>query len=257
MAEQQHIDNPIPHHIGIIMDGNGRWAKNKTQARLDGHRSGVETVSDIIKAALELKVKRLTLYTFSTENWLRPKKEITGLFGLIDSYIASKQEEFLKENIRFTCIGDLSALPKETQDSLYQLIEKSAKNDRFTVCTAINYGGRAEIVHAAKKIAQMALKNPDMIDKIDETTVASCLYDADMPDPELIIRTGGEKRVSNFLIWQAAYSEWYFTDVLWPDFKKQNFFDAIDFYKTRQRRFGMTEAVTLNQPKQTAEASLP
>ncbi len=247
MKPKLAILNPIPRHVGIIMDGNGRWAENQTKERLYGHQKGVETVSDIIKAALELKIDFLTLYTFSTENWLRPKQEVSGLFQLIESFISDKEQEFLRENIRFTCIGDLSALPAKTQKMLQSLIEKSANGERLTICAALNYGGRAEIITAVKQFAQNALQNPALISKLNEQEFASLLYTNDMPEPELIIRTGGEKRISNFLLWQSAYSEWYFTDILWPNFSKQDFFTAVDFYRTRKRRFGMAVAMPSNE----------
>ena len=247
MKPKLAILNPIPNHVGIIMDGNGRWAENQTKERLYGHRKGVETVSDIIKAALELKIEFLTLYTFSTENWLRPKQEVSGLFQLIESFIGDKEQEFLRENIRFTCIGDLSALPAKTQKMLHSLMEKSEKGNRITICAALNYGGRAEIINAVKKFSQSTLQNPELISKLDEKEFESLLYTADMPEPELIIRTGGERRVSNFLLWQSAYSELYFTDILWPNFGKKDFFEAVEFYRTRKRRFGMSEAMPPNE----------
>ncbi len=242
MADSTALHNPTPKHIGIIMDGNGRWAKQRKQQRLFGHRKGVEKVSDIIQVAIDIDVKFLTLYSFSTENWRRSEDEVSGLFKLIEQFIKDKGKEFLQENIRFTCIGDLSALPDKTQKALNQLVEQTCDNTRITICAALNYGGRADIMQAAQKFAKMVADKEIAADALDEPLFDSLLNTSDMPAPELIIRTGGEKRVSNFLIWQSAYSEFYFTDSLWPDFSKDEFLAAIEFYQTRNRRFGNSEA---------------
>ena len=234
----QNYPNPPPQHIGIIMDGNGRWAKTKGKDRLFGHRRGVETVSDVIKAALEHNIRYLTFFSFSTENWRRPKDEIDGLFKLINYFIDDKADEFLKENIRFQTVGDIATLPEKTQTKINNLAQRSQDGARMTVCVALNYGGRADIVQASKKIATLVKNGAFDIDSLDEAQFQKFLYTSGMPDPELIIRTSGEQRISNFMLWQIAYSELYFTDILWPDFDRTAFAEAIDNYQKRTRRLG-------------------
>ncbi len=232
------LQNPVPSHVGIIMDGNGRWAKNQGKPRLFGHNRGVEIISNIIQAAIELKIKYLTLFSFSTENWQRPTEEINGLFELIETFIDAKQNDFLKEEIRFTIIGDLSAFPNHIIQKLSNLVHDSQNHLKMTVCIALNYGGKHDIVQAAQSFAREISQGKLAIEDLTEARFAQYLYTNTMPEPELIIRTSGEQRISNFLLWQIAYSELYFSDTLWPDFTRECFFQAITAYQTRNRRIG-------------------
>jgi undecaprenyl diphosphate synthase len=228
----------IPHHIGIIMDGNGRWAKKRGLPRTAGHPAGVDAVRKIVRACGELGVSYLTLYTFSTENWLRPKTEVSFLMDLLVKITRKEIDSLKANNVRLSVIGDLSALPPKTRTALVEGIEKMKGNSGLTLNLAINYGGRAEIVYAAKQFAKQALENPGIIDTVDEKVFSNYLYTKDSSDVELVIRTGGECRISNFLLWQAAYAELYITDVLWPDFDKDCLVKAIEEYNNRDRRFG-------------------
>ncbi|MGA2508283.1 MAG: isoprenyl transferase [Chitinispirillaceae bacterium] len=228
----------IPRHIGIIMDGNGRWAKKRGLPRTAGHAAGVDATRGIVRASGELGTSYLTLYTFSTENWQRPKMEVSFLMDLLVKMTRREIENLNANNVRLRTIGDLSALPAKARNVLLEGIEKLSGNTGLTLNLAVNYGGRAEIVAAAKTIAREAVKKPSIIDALDEKDFASHLYTKDIPDPELIIRTGGDCRISNFLLWQAAYAELYITDVLWPDFDKKCLVAAIDEYNRRDRRFG-------------------
>jgi len=228
----------IPQHIGIIMDGNGRWAQRRGQQRSDGHRAGTEATKRTVRACGELGVKFLTIYVFSAENWARPTQEVNLLMDLLVEMTIKELTELQDNNVRLRTIGDFNKLPPKTQNTLQQAMEQTAQNTGLTLILAVSYGGRAEIVQAAKAIAQKALKNPEIVDKIDEALFASHLYTAQYPDPELIIRTGGDERISNFLLWQAAYSELFITDVLWPDFDKHLLTEAIAEFNRRERRFG-------------------
>jgi undecaprenyl diphosphate synthase len=228
----------VPRHIGIIMDGNGRWAKKRGLPRPAGHRAGIEAVRRAVYACGEIGVQYLTIYTFSTENWARPKFEVNMLMELLVEVTRREIEELHKNNVRLRAIGNLDMLPKKTKKVLLEGIEKLDSNTGLTLSLALNYGGRAEIVHAAKQFAAAALETPSLVEKINEKTFSKYLYTADMPDPELIIRTSGECRISNFLLWQAAYAELYITDVLWPDFDKECLVKAIQEYNARDRRFG-------------------
>ena len=228
----------VPRHIGIIMDGNGRWAKKQGLPRTAGHRAGIDAVRRAVYACGELGVQYLTIYTFSTENWGRPKFEVTMLMDLLVEVTRREIKELHKNNVRLRAIGNLEMLPKKTRKVLLDGIEQLNANTGLTLSLALNYGGRAEIVHAAKLFAAAAVKDPSLVEKIDEKNFSTYLYTADMPDPELIIRTSGECRVSNFLLWQGAYSEIYITDTLWPDFDKECLVKAIEEYNSRDRRFG-------------------
>ncbi len=224
----------IPQHIAIIMDGNGRWANERGKERSFGHQAGVEAVHKVTAECVRLGVKYLTLYTFSTENWNRPVEEVSALMGLI---LTSLEEEiFMKNNVRFRMIGDMNRLPANVQEKIKELEEHTAKNDSMTAVIALSYSSRWEITKAVRDIVADAPK------EITEETVSQYLETRFMPDPELLIRTGGEKRISNYLLWQIAYSELYFCDTYWPDFDEESLHKAIADYQGRQRRFGKTEA---------------
>ena len=230
--------NNIPNHVAVIMDGNGRWAKKKGRLRIFGHKNGVQSVRETIEAAAELGVNVLTLYAFSTENWKRPKKEVDTLMSLL---AASLQKEFksLQENdIQLRAIGDLNSLPENARKGLEEVIKKTQHNKRMILNLALSYGSRAEIVNAVKSISKKVVNNELQIENIDKKTINNHLYTFSLPDVDFLIRTSGEQRISNFLLWQIAYAELYFTKTLWPDFKKQDFFDAISEYQNRERRYG-------------------
>lgn len=231
-------NNNIPQHIAIIMDGNGRWATERGKARSYGHQAGVETVRRITSECTRLGVKYLTLYTFSTENWNRPETEIAALMGLVLSSL--EDEIFMKNNVRFKVIGDIERLPAEVQRKLQETIDHTANNTAMTMVVALSYSSRWEITKAMKDIAQKALDGQLSVDDITEDTVSQSLTTASIPDPDLLIRTGGELRISNYLLWQIAYSELYFCDTFWPDFNEADLHKAIADYQHRQRRFGKT-----------------
>jgi undecaprenyl diphosphate synthase len=228
----------IPRHIGIIMDGNGRWAKQRGLPRTAGHRAGVDAVRTVVRACGELGVSYLTIYTFSTENWGRPRLEVSMLMDLFVEMTRREIDNLDKNNVRLRAIGDLERLPPKTRKVLLDGIERLRGNTGLTLILALNYGGRTEIVSAAKKFALDAAADPSLIKKLDEKEFGRYLYTNDIPDPELIIRTSGECRISNFLLWQGAYSELYITDVFWPDFDKEQLVKAIEDYNGRDRRFG-------------------
>ena len=231
-------NNNIPQHIAIIMDGNGRWATERGKPRSYGHQAGVETVRRITSECTRLGVKYLTLYTFSTENWNRPETEIAALMGLVLSSL--EDEIFMKNNVRFKVIGDIERLPVEVQRKLQETIDHTANNTAMTMVVALSYSARWEITKAMKDIAQKALDGQLSVDDITEDTVSQSLTTALIPDPDLLIRTGGELRISNYLLWQIAYSELYFCDTFWPDFNEADLHKAIADYQHRQRRFGKT-----------------
>ena len=233
------IPEKIPKHIAIIMDGNGRWANEKGQDRLFGHVSGVESVRETVKTGIELGVSYLTLYAFSTENWKRPKEEVDGIMDLLITSIANEIEEFNKNGVRLLTIGEINDLPKQCAKSLNNAIELTKENSKLTLILALNYSSKWEINQALKKIA-FAVKTDDIaISEITEELIHQYLFTNSIPDPELLIRTGGEYRISNFLLWQIAYSELYFTEIQWPDFRRENLVLAIIEYQNRERRFGM------------------
>lgn len=225
--------NNIPKHIGIIMDGNGRWAKKRGLPRSMGHKAGVEAIREIVKECSRLGVKYLTIYAFSTENWKRPDDEVSTLMTLLAEYLKNEFEELNKNNVIINHIGSISKLPKVCQDELIDAYEKTRNNTGLTLNLALNYGGRQEILDAVKKIA-----SENIAGKITEDNFNDYLYTKGMPYPDLIIRTSGEMRLSNFLIWQSAYSEFWASDIYWPDFKKENLRKAIYDYQKRDRRYG-------------------
>lgn len=231
-------NNNIPQHIAIIMDGNGRWATEHGKPRSYGHQAGVETVRRITSECTRLGVKYLTLYTFSTENWNRPETEIAALMGLVLSSL--EDEIFMKNNVRFKVIGDIERLPVEVQRKLQETIDHTAGNTAMTMVVALSYSSRWEITKAMKDIAKKVLDGQLSVDDITEDTVSQSLTTASIPDPDLLIRTGGELRISNYLLWQIAYSELYFCDTFWPDFNEADLHKAIADYQHRQRRFGKT-----------------
>ncbi len=225
---------PIPTHVAIIMDGNGRWATRRGLPRLAGHRAGTENIRPITFKAAELGIKYLTLWAFSTENWRRPREEVEGLMQILSEVIERETEELHRHGAQLRHIGSLEGLSPQLQEKIHRAIQRTKDNERIVLTIAFNYGGRAEIVHAIRRIVADRLP-PEVI---DESTVSRYLYTAGMPDPDLIIRTSGELRTSNFLLWQAAYAEYYFTPTLWPDFSPEEFEAAIRDYQQRERRFG-------------------
>ena len=229
----------IPQHIAIIMDGNGRWAKGKGKLRVFGHRNGVQSVRDVVEGAAEVGIKYITLYTFSSENWNRPKLEVSAIMELMISTIHKEINNFMKNNIRLKAIGDLNMLPEKCYAELNVAIKKTSENTGITLTLALSYSSRREIVQAAKNIAEKVQKGELSVADIDEETFENNLYTSGMPAPELMIRTSGEYRISNYLLWQIAYAELYFTPKLWPDFKREDLFEAIIDYQKRERRFGM------------------
>lgn len=230
----------IPQHIAIIMDGNGRWAMERGKERTYGHQAGVEAVRRITSECTRLGVKYLTLYTFSTENWNRPDDEVAALMGLVLSSL--EDEIFMKNNVRFRVIGDLGRLPEAVQQKLRETEEHTEKNDAMTMVVALSYSSKLEIVRAMQKMAQEVKDGTLAPEAIDENTIDKHLWTSFMPDPDLLIRTGGEVRISNYLLWQIAYSELYFCDTYWPDFDEQELHKAIQSFQSRQRRYGKTEA---------------
>jgi undecaprenyl diphosphate synthase len=237
--EKIQIDR-IPRHVAIIMDGNGRWAKRQGLARMFGHKQGVETVHRITEAAAELGISYMTLYAFSTENWNRPKEEVDALMALLVDTIAKETPTLMKNNIRLQTIGDLSRLPQTTRERFLACIQETSVNTGLTLVIALSYSARWELILAAQKIAQEVKDGNLLVEDINEEVVGGYLTTRDMPDPDLLIRTSGELRISNFLLWQLAYSELYFTDCLWPEFTTEEFYRAIVDYQGRERRFGKT-----------------
>jgi len=230
----------LPRHIAIIMDGNGRWAKEKGKLRIFGHHSGVLSVRDVVEGACNLDLKYLTLYTFSSENWNRPKLEVMAIMELMVNTIHKEIENFMKKNVKLNAIGDLNMLPEKCLKELNNAIETTAANTGLVLTLALSYSSRREIVRAAKNITVKVQNGQLNINDIDEELFENNLYTVDMPDPELLIRTSGEFRISNYLLWQIAYAELYFTPKLWPDFRKEDLYEAILDYQKRERRFGMT-----------------
>jgi Undecaprenyl pyrophosphate synthetase (EC 2.5.1.31) len=228
----------IPTHIAIIMDGNGRWAKQRGLPRVAGHKRGVDTVKIIVEACAELGVKYLTLYTFSTENWNRPKDEVSTLMKLLLKSLKDRVDELCENDIRLTTVGDINALPNVVQKQLLEDIERTKNNKKMVLNLAISYSGRWEIVKGIKKLCDAVKNNKFDMDDLDEKSFAQFLESNDIPDPDLVIRTSGEFRVSNFLLWQIAYSEFVITDVYWPDFDRQQLYQAIRQFQKRERRFG-------------------
>jgi undecaprenyl diphosphate synthase len=233
-AKQQPKITKLPRHVAIIMDGNGRWAKARGLPRLAGHRAGTENLRRVISACVEFGIKYLTIYAFSTENWGRPKEEVDGLMNIIEDVIDTELEELHRQGVQLRHIGRLDRINPTLQQKVRNAIELTKNNDRLILCIAFNYGGRDEIICAIRRMIADGL-SPD---QIDDARVSNYLFTAGLPDPDLIIRTSGEMRISNFLIWQAAYAEWYVTRTFWPDFDKEELRKALVSYSQRQRRFG-------------------
>ncbi len=231
-----------PNHVAIIMDGNGRWAQQQGHDRLFGHNFGVESVREVLKAAQEINVKYLTLYAFSTENWNRPKTEVDGLMELLVRTINNEVDELHESDVIISGIGNLDGLPDSCRNELNAAYEKTKNNKGVNLILALNYSARWELIEANRKIAAKVLSGELKLEQITDEIISNELTTKDIPDPELLIRTSGELRISNFLLWQIAYAELYFTDKLWPDFKKEDFYEAILDYQSRERRFGMVSA---------------
>jgi undecaprenyl diphosphate synthase len=250
---KDHINSEfLPKHIAVIMDGNGRWAKNHGKPRVFGHKNGVNAVREITEAAAELGVEHLTLYAFSSENWNRPKLEISALMGLLIETVKKELKTLNKNDIRLNAIGDIEHLPSKTREALLFGIENTKSNQRMTLNLALNYGARQEILHGIQSIVEEIINGKMDISDISEESFSKALFTNNIPDPDLMIRTSGEMRISNFLLWQSAYTELYFTPVLWPDFKKEHLYEAIVEYQKRERRFGKTgeqvsKSIKINQ----------
>jgi undecaprenyl diphosphate synthase len=236
---QINTDN-LPNHIAIIMDGNGRWAEMKGKPRVFGHKNGVTSVKDVIEGCREIGVNYLTLYAFSTENWNRPKLEVRTLMALLVSSLRKELNTLVKNNIKLNTIGNIENLPEKAQVELAEEVEKTKNNTSLTLTLALSYGSREEIVNVIRNISKKVVNNQISVEEINENIINNHLYTFSLPDVDLLIRTSGEKRISNFLLWQIAYAELYFTNTLWPDFRKENLFNAIVDYQQRERRFGKT-----------------
>jgi undecaprenyl diphosphate synthase len=241
MSLLSQIDSKnVPQHIAIIMDGNGRWAKQQGESRIYGHYEGVNSVRDVVEGAALAGVKYLTLYAFSTENWNRPKEEVDALMELLVATISGEAPQLNKKNVRLLAIGNLNSLPPKCLEELNESIELTSKNTGLNLVLALSYSAKWELVNAVKQIADATKNNQLNVEDISEKTVEQYLCTKNIPDPELMIRTSGEHRISNFLLWQLAYAEFYFTETLWPDFRKEDLFSAIINYQNRERRFGKT-----------------
>jgi undecaprenyl diphosphate synthase len=241
MSLKEKLDKSrLPRHVAIIMDGNGRWAKKQGAMRMFGHKQGVQTVRDVTEAATELGLKYLTLYVFSTENWNRPKTEVSALMTLLVSTIAKETKTLIENNIKLKTIGNLENLPSQVRKELEECVAKTLNNTGLTLILALSYSARWEIIEAVKKIATEVKNNSLSISLINDNIFENYLTTVNIPDPELLIRTSGELRISNFLLWQIAYSELYFSEVLWPDFSKEHFYEALLDFQQRERRFGKT-----------------
>ena len=239
-APEQH--NPVPRHVAIIMDGNGRWAEQRHRPRLFGHKAGVDSVREIVETAREIGIEVLTLYAFSTENWGRPTFEVSGLMTLLKSYLQSELRTMVRNDVRLHCLGDQDRLPEDVRAVLRQVIAETSSCRGMTLNLALSYGGRCELVGAVRELARKCQQGLLDWNTLAEAEISGHLFTAGQPDPDLLIRTGGEHRLSNFLLWQASYAELYFTEIRWPDFRKQQFLDAIQTFLLRQRRFGQTGA---------------
>ncbi|TAJ13444.1 isoprenyl transferase [Marinilabiliaceae bacterium JC017] len=238
--KDQLILDKLPRHVAIIMDGNGRWAKQRGNSRVFGHKNGVKAVREVTEAAAELGIDYLTLYAFSTENWNRPKIEVDALMALLVSTISSEAKTLMKNNVKLNAIGCKESLPDHVQKQLENCISETSKNTGLTLSLALSYSSRWEIVEAVKNIAQAIKENTVDPEDITNEVFSNYLTTAGIPDPELMIRTSGEHRISNFLLWQLAYSELYFSEILWPDFRKEDFYRALIDFQSRERRFGKT-----------------
>jgi undecaprenyl diphosphate synthase len=241
MDKKLHIDlQRVPKHVAIIMDGNGRWAKGKGMARVFGHRNALTAVRESIQAACKIEVQAITLYAFSTENWNRPRQEVDALMNLLISSLKKELPEFQKNGVKVNAIGNIAQLPQKAQKTLQEVIEDTKNNTQIVLTLALSYGAREEIVNAIKNISKKVVNKNITEEEIDENIIKNHLYTFNLPDVDLMIRTSGEQRISNFLLWQMAYAELYFTDILWPDFREEHFYDAIIDYQNRERRFGKT-----------------
>jgi len=241
MADNSQLDmGRIPKHIAVIMDGNGRWAKKKGKFRVFGHQHGVQAVREVAEGCAELGVEYLTLYAFSTENWNRPKIEVNALMTLLVKTIKKETETLMKNDIRLTTIGQIDSLPSDCREELRQAIETTRNNKRMTLILALSYSAKWDIVNSVRHIAKQYKAGEIELEDINEQLISGSLSTKAIPDPDLMIRTSGEHRLSNYLLWELAYSEFYFTDVLWPDFRKENLHEAIKVYQQRERRFGKT-----------------
>ncbi|MDB2702461.1 isoprenyl transferase [Flavobacteriaceae bacterium] len=238
--------NNLPKHVAIIMDGNGRWAKAKGKNRVFGHRSGTQAVKKIVETSAEMGIDYLTLYAFSTENWDRPKTEVSSLMDLLIKALRRELDKMLSNNIQLRSIGDISQLPAEVEKELKDTIEKTSNNSGMVLTLALNYGARQELTQAIQEISRKVKNNIISPENVDETIINEHLYTRNLPGVDLLIRTSGEQRISNFLLWQIAYAELYFSTVLWPDFNEEHFKTAIDSYKKRERRFGKTSEQLTN-----------
>ena len=238
ITEKDIMIKPLPQHIAIIMDGNGRWAQKRGLPRAAGHRAGIEALKKIVECALDINIKYLSVYAFSTENWKRPKEEINILMDLIVEYIVKELNKLHEKGVKINSIGDLSQLPPETSKYIIAAQEKTYRNNKLILNVALNYGGRAEITNAVKDIAKHVSEGKLKIEEINEDIVSQYLYTKSQPDPDLMIRPSGEMRLSNFLLWQVAYSELWITNVMWPDFRPQHLLEAIYDFQNRNRRFG-------------------
>ncbi|WP_298314356.1 isoprenyl transferase [uncultured Aquimarina sp.] len=240
MINKEQLNSNIPEHIAIIMDGNGRWAKKKGFFRAVGHENGTKAVREVVEGAAEIGIKYLTLYAFSTENWNRPKLEVETLMRLLVSSLKKEIKTLQKNNIRLNAIGNLQALPEKARKELLEVIEKTKDNEHMTLSLALSYGSREELIKTIQEISNKVKNNVLSPHLINEAVINEHLYTKTLPDVDLLIRTSGEQRISNFLLWQIAYAELYFTEILWPDFKRTDLFEAILNYQQRERRFGKT-----------------
>ena len=247
MTDRDISSDSVPRHVAIIMDGNGRWAEARGLERNAGHRAGIEAVRNVLRTANDLGIRFLTLYAFSSENWGRPQDEVGELMRLLEHYLVEELDEVMEKGIRILAMGRLERLPPQIRRSVLEAVERSAKNDAMTLVFALSYGGRGEIVDAARRIARDAAAGELDPHGIDEKVFASYLYEPEVPNPDLLIRTGAESRLSNFLLWQLAYTELYTTDVMWPDFVREDLLAAVRDYQSRERRFGKTSAQVVGQ----------
>lgn len=230
----------LPRHVAIIMDGNGRWARGRLQPRLFGHKAGADSVRDIVEASREIGIPYLTLYAFSSENWRRPAAEVSGLMAILQRYLEAELPRMLEHGIRLRTIGDSDRLPADVRNRLQKTIAATSHNSRLTLTLALSYGSRDELLRAVRRLGRRCQDGSLLPAAIDETMLGQELDTDGMPDPDLLIRTGGEARLSNFLLWQLSYAEIYFTDVMWPDFRREIFYQALADYQSRERRFGRT-----------------
>jgi len=245
---EELVRERLPRHVAIIMDGNGRWARHKSLNRIEGHIKGIEAVRAVVTACRELGIEFLTLYAFSIENWKRPGNEISGLMDLLQRYLREELDEMLEKNIRLRAIGDLDSLPPDAHDTLIETLEKTAHCDAMVLTLALSYSGRDEIIRAVRRLMADGENKGIRPEQISEETLSNYLSTKDIPDPDLLIRTSGEYRVSNFLLWQIAYTEIYVTETLWPDFGKDDLIKALLDYQSRQRRFGLTDEQLAMEP---------